>query len=102
LRDWQPLMAAKGHFLGKCGHPSQAQAVLARFAELSSTRYITSYGVALVHAGLGQHDEALNALDRAVQERSHWLVWLKLDPRFSAIRDRPHFQNLLTLVGLTK
>ncbi len=102
LRDWQPLMAAKGHFLGKCGHPSQAQAVLARFAELSSTRYVTSYGVALVQAGLGQNDEALNALDRAVQERSHWLVWLKLDPRFSAIRDRPHFQNLLTLVGLTK
>jgi TolB-like protein/DNA-binding winged helix-turn-helix (wHTH) protein/Tfp pilus assembly protein PilF len=102
LRDWQPLMAAKGHFLGKCGHPSQAQAVLARFAELSNTRYVTSYGVALVHAGLGQNDEALNALDRAVQERSHWLVWLRLDPRFSAIRDSPHFQNLLTLVGLTK
>ena len=102
LRDWQPLMAAKGHFLGKCGHPSQAQAVLARFEELSSTRYVTSYGVALVQAGLGQNDEALNALDRAVQERSHWLVWLKLDPRFSAIRDRPHFRNLLTLVGLTK
>jgi TolB-like protein/DNA-binding winged helix-turn-helix (wHTH) protein/Tfp pilus assembly protein PilF len=101
LRDWQPLMAAKGHFLGKCGHPSQARAVLAQFAELSSRRYVTSYGVALVHAGLGQKDEALTALERAVQERSHWLVWLKLDPRFSTMRDDPRFHNLLSLVGLT-
>jgi TolB-like protein/DNA-binding winged helix-turn-helix (wHTH) protein len=100
LRDWQPLMAAKGHMLGKCGQPEGAEAILARFAELSKTRYATSYGVALVHAGLGHDEEALNALERAFEERSHWLVWLKLDPRFSTIRNYPRFQNLVERVGL--
>ena len=100
LRDWQPLLAARGHLLGKCGHSSSAKAILDRFAELSKTRYVTSYGLALVHAGLGQPEEALNALERAFQERSHWLVWLSLDPRFSTLRTAPRFQDLVVRVGL--
>ena len=99
LRDWQPFMAAKGHFLGKCGRPAEAEAILSRFAELSKSRYVTSYGVALVHAGLGHEEETLNALERAFDERSHWLVWLKLDPRFSTIRNDPRFTNLLSRIG---
>jgi TolB-like protein/DNA-binding winged helix-turn-helix (wHTH) protein/Tfp pilus assembly protein PilF len=99
LRDWQPLMAAKGHFLGKCGQPAEAEAILTRFADLSKTRYVTSYGVALVQAGLGHDEETLNALERAFGERSHWLVWLKLDPRFSTIRNDPRFTNLLSRIG---
>jgi tetratricopeptide (TPR) repeat protein len=101
LRDWQPLMAAKGHVLGKCGQASDAQAILAQFSDLAETRYVTSYGVALVHSGLGQDDQALTALERAFEERSHWLVWLQLDPRFSRIHSHPRFQNLLSRVGLT-
>ena len=102
LRDWQPLMAAKGHFLGKCGQPDKAQAILARFAELRKTRYATAYGIALVHAGLGHDEEALTALERAFEERSHWLVWLTLDPRFSTLRSYPRFQNLVERVGLKR
>jgi TolB-like protein/DNA-binding winged helix-turn-helix (wHTH) protein/Tfp pilus assembly protein PilF len=101
LRDWQPLLAARGHFLAKCGQADEADAILTRFADLSRTRYVTSYGVALVHAGLGHTDAALNSLERAFQERSHWLVWLKLDPRFTTIRHEARFQDLLNRVGLS-
>jgi tetratricopeptide (TPR) repeat protein len=100
LRDWQPLIAAKGFFMGRCDQPAQAEAVLTRFADLSKTRYVTSYGIALVQAGLGHTDQALSALERAFQERSHWLVWLRLDPRFSTIRSQPRYQDLLNRVGL--
>jgi hypothetical protein len=99
LRDWQPLLA-KGHFLGKCGQPVPAEAILARFADLSRTRYVTSYGVALVDVGLNHSDEALTALQRAFEDRSHWLVWLALDPRFASIRGDPRFQGLVARVGL--
>ena len=102
LRDWQPLLAAKGHFLGKCGQSEPAQAILARFADLAQTRYVTSYGVALVHAGLNHPEEALNALERAFDERSHWLVWLSLDPRFSTLHQEGRFQGLLGRVGVAK
>jgi hypothetical protein len=35
---------------------------------------VTSYGYALIHAGLGDKEQALIWLRKAVEERSHWLV----------------------------
>jgi hypothetical protein len=62
---------------------------------MASRRFVTSYGIALVHAGLGQHDAAFAHLDGAFDERSHWLVWLRLDPRWSALRADPRFAELV-------
>lgn len=59
LREWQPLIAAKGYFLGKCGQPSSAEEILERFRDLAKTRYVTSYGVALVNAGLKRPDDTI-------------------------------------------
>jgi TolB-like protein/DNA-binding winged helix-turn-helix (wHTH) protein/Tfp pilus assembly protein PilF len=101
LHEWQPWLAVKGHFLGKCGQREEAQKILDHFEELSKTRYVTSYGKALVYAGLGQKGDVLDALEKAYSpERSHWLVWLKLDPRFSTLHGEPRFEKLLHSIGL--
>jgi hypothetical protein len=42
--------------------------------------------VALVHAGLGDAERAFAFLDAAYRERSHWLVWVKRDPRWHDLR----------------
>jgi hypothetical protein len=57
-------------------------------------------GVALVHAGLGDKSEAFRWLDKAYDERSHWLVWLSLDPRWNGLRGDPRFDQLRKRVGL--
>jgi len=58
----------------------------------SATRtFVTSYGIALVYAGLGETDAAFSWLERAFEERSHWLVWLRLDPRWGGMRTRARF-----------
>jgi hypothetical protein len=51
--------------------------------------------VALIHAGLGERQQALTWLERALDDRAHWLVWLKLDPRFDPLREDPGFVELL-------
>jgi hypothetical protein len=56
--------------------------------------------VALVYAGLGDREQALAWLEKAYNERSHWMVWLALDPRWSEIRGDARFQRLLTRIGL--
>jgi hypothetical protein len=47
---------------------------------------LAPYGYALIHAGLGDKENALIWLRKAVEERSHWLVWIRLDPRFEPLR----------------
>jgi len=100
LQDWQPVLAARGQTLGVCGHSAEAKSILDRFQELAERQYVTSYGVALVHAGLGDKSEAFRWLDKAYDERSHWLVWLSLDPRWNDLRGDPRFDQLRKRVGL--
>jgi len=94
-RDWSVLVTARGFTYAVAGRPNEAQAVLREMDALARQRFVTSYGIALVHAGLGHKDEAFSWLDRAFEERSHWLVWLRLDPRWKSLRDDPRFATLI-------
>jgi len=98
LRDWQPVIAAHGYIAGACGQPSRARADLRRFDEIARNRFVTSYGYALIYAGLGEKEQALIWLRKAVEERSHWLVWIRVDPRFDALRSDTRFQQLVGTV----
>ena len=95
-REWSVLVAARGFTYGMAGMTREAQAVLQEMEALSKQRFVTSYGVALVHAGLGQIDQAFRWLDRAFDERSHWLVWLRLDPRWKSLHGDARFATLVS------
>jgi TolB-like protein/DNA-binding winged helix-turn-helix (wHTH) protein len=94
LREWQPMIAAEGYVAGRCGMRDRALASLETFRSLAQKRYVTSYGVALVHAGLGDTAQTLLWLRKAYEERSHWLVWLRRDPRWESVRADPEFAKL--------
>jgi tetratricopeptide (TPR) repeat protein len=98
LRNWQPVIAAHGHISGICGQPSRALQDLRRFDDIGRDRFVTSYGYALIYAGLRQNEQALIWLRKAVEERSHWLVWIKVDPRFDILRSDSRFQQLVGAV----
>jgi TolB-like protein/DNA-binding SARP family transcriptional activator/tetratricopeptide (TPR) repeat protein len=100
LREWQPTLAARGYLYGVWGKRAQAQRVLEDFRALAARgKFVTSYGVALVYAGLGDTEQAFLWLDKACAERSHWLVWLRLDPRWATLRTDLRFKALLRKVG---
>jgi len=98
LRDWQPVIAAHGHIAGVCGQPSRARGDLRRFDKIAQKRFVTSYGYALIYSGLSENEQALIWLRKAVEERSHWLVWIRVDPRFDTLRGDHRFQQLVTNV----
>ena len=98
MREWQPLIAGRGFVEGVCGKEGLARRDLSRLEKLSKSRFVTSYGMALIEAGLGDKEATLLWLRRAVEERSHWMVWIRLDPRFSALREDPRFRELVRRV----
>jgi DNA-binding winged helix-turn-helix (wHTH) protein/TolB-like protein len=95
VRDWPVSIAARGFVAGIADRPAQAIEALAELEALSAHKFVTSYGIALVHAGLRQNDAAFAALNKAFDERSNWLVWLRLDPRWNGLRSDPRFAELV-------
>jgi hypothetical protein len=94
-------LAARGYLYGVWGRRAEALRVLEDFTNLAMRgQFVTSYGVALVYAGLNEVEQAFVWLEKAYEERSHWLVWLRLDPRWDTLRSDPRFRELLLKVGL--
>jgi eukaryotic-like serine/threonine-protein kinase len=90
-----------GFAYAKCGRRAQALAELAHLhAKADSGRYVTHYGLAMIHAGLGDPDRAFAELDSAYVERAWPMFLLKVEPAFDDLRADPRFARLLKKVGL--
>lgn len=93
--EWPVAIAARGAAEGAAGRRERAEVAIAELQAMAKRRFVTAYGVALVHTATGDIDAAFTWFDRAFAERSHWLVWLRLDPRFDGLRADPRFSGLL-------
>jgi DNA-binding winged helix-turn-helix (wHTH) protein/Tfp pilus assembly protein PilF len=96
LQGWPVSIAARGHAQALCGRTAAAHETIAELRQLATRTFVTAYGIALVYAGLGETDAAFAWLDRAFEERSHWLVWLRLDPRWGNMRTHARFLKLVS------
>jgi TolB-like protein/Tfp pilus assembly protein PilF/class 3 adenylate cyclase len=92
--------AEMGHVYAVSGKMDKAKKVIDRLNELSQRKYVSSYHMALIHTGLGDNDRALDLLERAYNERSDLLVYLKIDPRLNSLRSDRRFAGLLRRLGL--
>jgi serine/threonine-protein kinase len=88
-----------GHAYAIAGKSARAREVLTALEKQAARSYVPSYYFALVHAGLGQRDQALRYLERAYEERSTVLAYLLIDPRFASLRDDPRFLGLARRLG---
>jgi DNA-binding winged helix-turn-helix (wHTH) protein/TolB-like protein/Flp pilus assembly protein TadD len=94
------LRADIGHLYAVWGKRIEAHEVLAELIKKSEQTYVSDYDVAVIYAGLGDRDQAFNWLDKAVEQHSFWLSWLKLDPRLDPLRSDPRFSHLLQRVRM--
>jgi tetratricopeptide (TPR) repeat protein len=81
------------------GRAEEAHGILQQALANADRRYVASPVVARVYLGLGERDKAFEWLDKGVEERSFWIVFLKTDPAYDSIRSDPRFQDLLKRTG---
>jgi tetratricopeptide (TPR) repeat protein len=94
------MLSTLGGEYGKVGRTAEARDVLAELRERSEHEYAQSFYFALVHAGLGELEEAMTWLEKAYEDRELWLsvVAMKFDPIFERIQGDPRFQAFLQKV----
>jgi len=94
------MRAALAHTYGMANKAREAQETLESLTRLARQKYVAPHFLAGIHIGLGENDHALEYLERAYEEKSHWLIYLHIDPSMDALRDDPRFKDLLRRVGL--
>jgi tetratricopeptide (TPR) repeat protein len=75
---------------------------LDRMLEREKNGYVEQYSVAMLYARLGEKEQALARLQKAVEDRNFDVVHLKVEPLWDSYRSDPRFQNLLRRVGLAQ
>jgi TolB-like protein/tetratricopeptide (TPR) repeat protein len=96
LSDGESEVAgALGHVYAVSGRRTEAEKALAALKERSTHQYVAPFDIAVIYAGLGAKTPTFEWLEKAYEDHSHWLVWVKVDPRFDTIRDDPRYHDLL-------
>jgi Flp pilus assembly protein TadD len=80
------MLAALGHVLAQSGKKSEARDVLTQLRELSASRYVSAYDMAIVTWGIGDLEQTVGWLNKACRERPTEMVYLAVDPRFEEFR----------------
>jgi serine/threonine protein kinase/tetratricopeptide (TPR) repeat protein len=96
-----PLMrAALAQTHATAGRKDEALKMLSDLTERAKQQYVSPYFFAGIHAGLGENDRALESLETAHKEKSHWLIYLHIDPSMDTLHDDPRFRDVLGSIGL--
>lgn len=95
------LLGTQGHAqaLASAGRREEAYECLKEIEEMSATRFVSPYSVALIYCALGEKVRALDALEQAYDMRDAFLIWLGAEPALDILRGEPRFLSLLRNTG---
>jgi tetratricopeptide (TPR) repeat protein len=85
--------------LAQDGQAEEARSILRRLEERAAREYVPPFDRAVVLAGLGEDEAALEALERAVEERNAFL-WARIHfPQLRRLADLPRFRAIADQLG---
>ena len=93
-------LAALGHAYAVAHQEGEAKKILDQLKERSQQTYVQPSSIALIHVGLGDKNQAFDWLQKAYEDRSAGLLYLKVDPAFDSVRSDPRFIDLRRRIGL--
>lgn len=96
--DDPAVLALLGHDYAVSGRRGDALQISAQLKRLAARRYVPTIYQALIYTGLGDKDEAFRWMERAVEERTEYLVYLGVEPLADPLRDDPRFADLTNRV----
>ena len=101
LSPQSPLMlAGLARAQARVGNRPEAEKILARLSEMARRQYVSPFYIAVVYTGLGDNNLALNWLEKAYEDRSNGLIFIKVDPELDPLRTLPRFKELQRRMGL--
>jgi len=95
-------LAVLGSVYGLSRKPERARQVLQQLVDVDRHQHVSGYYFSQVHLALGETSLALDWLEKAAEERSPLIVYVKVAPQFDSLRTEPRFHALLKKIGLER
>jgi DNA-binding winged helix-turn-helix (wHTH) protein/lipoprotein NlpI len=95
LSNDRDVVAALGQVHAMMGHRLEAEAAIAELHQRSKDTFVSPYALAVIYAALGDRDDAFAWLEKALADKSYWIIYLKVDPALDAIREDPRFDVMV-------
>jgi tetratricopeptide (TPR) repeat protein len=89
---------AQAHALA--GNVSRARSLLAQLEGRAQTQYVSPYHLAFAYTGLGDHEHAIELLERALEQRGGAIYGVNGSFLFASLREHPRFKTLLARMNL--
>ena len=110
IADQDKAVAAQNQFVAGglgwvyavSGRRADALKIAQEFRDLSSHAYVDFYAVAEIYAGLGDKDETFRLLEKAYQQHSPTMCFLRSDWFWYGMRSDPRYLDLLKRMGLAQ
>lgn len=94
-------LATRGYMFARMGRYEDARRMVETLDSQPTERAVNGFHKSAVHIALGEHERALDLLERAAEERV-WLVrLLAVEPIFDPLRSSPRFLELLRRLDLS-
>ncbi len=84
-----------GYANARLGKEREARQMIAQLERVSKRQYVSSYFIAMIYLGLGDLDRTFEWLEKAYEERSGFLAFIKVEPMLDALRGDPRFKALV-------
>ena len=94
------FLAQLGQACALAGQVERARDVLGQLEEQARRRYVSPYHLAYLYTGLGERELALDALERAYEQRAGGVYGIKGSFLFVPLRSHPRFTGLLRKMNL--
>lgn len=93
------VVAALAYAQAISGNKDEARRLLTEFNNPSQHK-VPAYDLAIVYAGLGEKENSFAWLEKAYQEHSEYLAFLRVEPRLASLHSDARFADLLKRLNL--
>lgn len=96
-----PALSFLGYAYGRAGRRGEAQQVFNELVELSQRTYVSPFSFSLLHLVLGHNEQALEWLEKSVQNHLSGTIFIQVNPEIDPLRSDPRFKRLVRSMGLS-
>lgn len=96
----ETFLSSLGYAYAVSGDKTKALRLLKQVEIKAANKRVALSDMAVLYLGLGQKERALDYLERAFNERSNYVLSLKVEPIFDSLRAHPRYETLLSRMGL--